>query len=178
MDPFIGQIMLVGFTFAPVNWALCNGQLLQIRQYTALFSLLGTTYGGDGVTTFGLPNLQGNLAVGAGTGIGLPQVNLGQTGGTASVTITTATMAAHSHTHEGNSAAATTGSASGTTFASTGPRGRGFNFYQAAPGANLAQLGSSALTANAGGSQPHSNLQPTLAVNYCIALQGIFPQRP
>jgi microcystin-dependent protein len=170
MDPFIGEIRIFGFPFAPQGWALCAGQLLSIQQNTALFSILGTQYGGNGTSNFALPNLQGSVSIGQGSGPGLTPRIVGETGGTATVTLTTQQLA--SHTHPAN--------CSNTTGDSYGPAGTiwaadagGANEYQ---GSENAVMNPQAL-ANLGGGQPHNNLQPYLVLNYCIALNGIFPAR-
>jgi microcystin-dependent protein len=163
--PFIGEIDLFPFNFAPKGWALCDGQLLPISQNTALFSLLGTTYGGDGKTTFALPDLQGMVAMGADQGPGLSVRDLGETGGTEMVTLAPNEMPSHVHTLSCDVDQAT--SASPAT---------------ALPATSETDLYHSAATTNqpltaAGGSQPHQNMQPYLTLNYCIALQGVFPPR-
>jgi microcystin-dependent protein len=154
---------------APKGWAFCNGQILSIAQNQALFSLLGTTYGGDGITTFGLPNLQSRAAVSAGQGPGLSPYTLGQTGGEAGHSLTTAEMAAHAH------GAAT---ASNTTQLSPqahywAPNTGGNATYSATTSGTLAVNAIGV----AGNGQPHANMQPSLAVNFCIALVGVFPSR-
>ncbi|MGB6373934.1 MAG: tail fiber protein [Methylocella sp.] len=171
--------MLVGFNFAPVGWAFCNGQLLSISQNTALFSLLGTTYGGDGVTNFALPNLQSRAPVGFGQGPGLSPYTLGQTTGTETVTLTVAQMPAHNHLVAANAANATASSPSGNDLAqSLEPSGRGtpVNTYSTPPMTAPVTLDPAAVKPS-GGSQPHANIQPVLAMNYIIALQGIYPSR-
>lgn len=164
-QPFIGQIRTFAFGFAPRGWAQCNGQLLQISQNQALFSLLGTTYGGNGTTNFALPNLMGRTPLHFGTGPGLSPRTLGEVAGTEGVTLSSAQMPAHNHTVSANTAAPTSGTPAG-------------NFW--AQG-NYSATGGSAMAAgdiaNAGGSQPHPNLSPYLVLNFCIALQGIFPSR-
>ena len=171
-DPFIGEIRLFGFNFAPQGWAQCNGQLLQISQNTALFSILGVTYGGDGRTTFALPNLQGRSALSAGQGPGLSSRVLGQSGGEAAVTLTSGEIPQHTHTAAASTNLGDQASPANTLWA-TGAGGRGQNFY--ASGADVAM--SSQAIGPAGGGQPHNNLPPYLALNFCIALQGVFPPR-
>ena len=179
MDPFIGEIELVGFNFAPQDWADCNGQLLQIRQYQALFSLLGTTYGGDGVTTFALPDLRGRIPIGVRQGPGLSPIILGQQGGSETVTLTTGNMPAHGHSDPIN---ATT--SPGTTATP------GSNVYLAKPqtpdrqeidiyatGTPDTQL-SNGSTSPSGSGQSINIMPPYLGLHYIIALNGIFPQRP
>lgn len=178
-EPFLGQIMLVGFNFAPVGWAFCNGQLLSISQNTALFSLLGTTYGGDGVSNFALPDLRGRAAVGFGNGAGFTPYTLGEITGTETVTLTASQMPAHSHLVGANAANATVASPSGADLAqSLEPSGRGtpVNTYSTPPMTKPVAL-DPATVQQSGGSQSHSNIQPCLACNYIIALQGIFPSR-
>lgn len=168
MDPFIGQIMLVGFNFAPNGWALCNGQLLSIAQNTTLFSLLGTTYGGNGQTTFALPDLRGRVPVGAGQGPGLQNYELGEFSGQETVTLTTNQMPTHSHAVSANAAR-------GGVFTPV------HNFLGSGDLYNPATDGSTmnpGMIVQAGGSQPHENRQPFLGLNYIIALVGIYPSRP
>lgn len=166
--PFLGQIAIFGFDFPPKFWALCNGQLLPIAQNQALFSLLGTTYGGDGISTFALPNLQGRMPVHWGQGPGLSNYNLGQQGGSTAVTLVAANLPAHSHTVTASSNAPTQGSPTGGAWATAAniPYASTANAAMA-PGA----------LANVGGSQPHNNVAPSLVLNYSIALAGIFPSR-
>ncbi|TCV89019.1 phage tail protein [Sulfurirhabdus autotrophica] len=166
MDPFVGEIRAVGFNFAPVGWALCNGQLLPISQNTALFSLLGTTYGGNGQTTFALPNLQGRAMMHPGQGPGLTPHFLGETGGTASETLSPSAMPMHNHAFSAATGTATTGTPSGASSLAAGS----VNTYGTAN--NLVPMGEVV-----GGNQPHNNMQPYLVLNYVIALQGVFPPR-
>jgi microcystin-dependent protein len=174
-DPFVAEIRIVPFNFAPVGWALCNGQLIPISQNTALFSLLGTTYGGDGRTTFALPNLQGAAPVGAGQGSGLSNRVLGETGGQASVTLSSSQMPAHTHLAQANAGAGSQAAPGGSTWAAPGA-GRGLNMYDQGPGSGPAMHPQALGVSGAG--QPHNNLPPVLTFNFIIALQGIFPQRP
>jgi microcystin-dependent protein len=174
-EPFIGEIRIVGFTFAPRGWALCNGQLLSIAQNTALFSLLGTTYGGNGTSTFALPDLQGRFPMHFGTGPGLTPRTQGEVSGTETVTLLTTQMPAHTHlatvTLRGNS-----GDASADTPQANVPARA--EVYSA--GAANVDLNASAATASvqtAGGDQPHTNMPPYLVLNFIIALEGIFPSR-
>ena len=166
-EPFLGEIRTFGGNFAPHGWALCNGQLLSIAQYTALFSLLGTTYGGDGKTTFGLPNLQGNAPMHWGSGPGLTPREIGETGGSSTVTLTSAELPIHTH-----QAAASLSSASALS-----PAGNvlGDAALYAAP--QFADTMAPAAVGPAGGSQPHDNMQPSLGLTFIIALQGLFPSR-
>lgn len=173
MEPFIGMIQIFGFNFAPRGWAFCQGQLLPIAQNTALFSLLGTMYGGNGQTTFGLPDLRGRVPMGFGQGQGLSPRNIGELSGTETVTLNTTQMPAHNHAMMASGDGQSIGNAGGNSLGSVG-RGAGANIY--APGAtNQVNMGSP--TSMTGGSQPHNNLQPYLVMNYCIALEGIFPSR-
>jgi microcystin-dependent protein len=178
-QPFIGTIAAVGFNYAPYGWAFCDGRLLPIAQYSALFSLLGTTYGGNGTSTFGLPDLRGRIALGMGAGPGLDNYVIGQNAGTNTVTLTSDQMPAHTH----NAALPSNATASGSTpspsasvgYAVPPPDGSGnpLNFY--GPADNVTKL--TATLAIAGAGMPHQNIQPSLGVNYIIALQGIFPSR-
>lgn len=167
-EPFIAEIRVFGFNFAPVGWAACDGQILPISQNTALFSVLGTTYGGNGQTTFALPNLQDRHAMGADQGPGLSPRSLGQQVGASTVTLTTAQMPAHSHTLS----AGGSGTATSPAGAALAPPANGAVVYRA-PGTLSPMAGES--LSPAGGSQPHPNRQPTLGLNFCIAIQGIFP---
>lgn len=180
MDPILGQIMMVGFNFAPRGWAMCQGQLLSIAANSALFSLLGTTYGGDGRTTFALPDLRGRCAIGMGQGPGLSSRSQGEVIGQEQVTLLVGQMPSHTHTMLGNNTDGTTNDPSGNVMAkSTVVTERGAEPIPAkgysASVANVA-MGSSSIQPD-GGSQPHNNMQPSLAMNYIIALQGIFPSR-
>jgi microcystin-dependent protein len=182
-EPFLGEIRMFGFNFAPVGWAQCNGQLMAISQNTALFSLLGTQFGGDGVSTFALPNLQSRVAVHVGQGAGLSQYVMGEQTGVENVALTTLQMPTHSHNVNCNgSATATGGSVFGKGNGAT-PVGNypglaaspSNAVYASAPGAgNLMNAG---MIQPVGNSQGHENLQPLLVVNFCIALEGIFPSR-
>ncbi len=173
-DPFVAEIRLFPFNFAPRGWALCNGQLLPISQNTALFSLLGTTYGGDGRSTFGLPNLQGNAAMFYGQGPGLSSRLIGETSGVQTVTLLITEMPLHTHTANAKVAG---GTASPTDFVwgTSSAAKVAANFYApAAPAPSAMNAGALAVS---GGSQPHNNLMPYLAVNFNIALQGVYPPR-
>jgi microcystin-dependent protein len=173
-DPYIGEIRMFAGNFAPRGWALCNGQLLAISQNTALFSILGTIYGGDGKTTFALPNLQGLCQMNQGQGPGLSDRTLGEVGGSATVTLTTSEMPAHPHTLVGQQAQADSNSPTNNFVAVN----RGLSPYTApsAPGLNLVSMFPLAL-ATAGNSQPHNNMQPYLVLTFIICMQGIFPPR-
>jgi len=176
-EPFIGQIMIFGGNFAPQGWALCDGSLLSISQNTALFSILGTTYGGNGTTNFALPDLRGRAAVGFGNGPGLSPYVLGQSTGTETVTLTVGQIAAHNHLVTANAAPANVSSPSGADLAQSSDNQRvAVNAYSTPPPTAPVTL-DPATVKPSGGSQPHGNIQPVLALNYIIALQGIFPSR-
>jgi len=180
-DPFVAEIRMFGFNFAPTGWAQCNGQLLPISQNTALFSLLGTFYGGDGKSTFALPNLEGSSATHQGQGSGLQQWFLGQQQGSETVTLLQSEMPFHNHFFMTTSVNGTNQTAAG------GQLAKGFKgniqasqtakMYSTAgsPQPNTAM--SPQALALAGGSLPHNNMMPYLTVNFCIAMQGVFPPR-
>lgn len=170
-DPFVAEIRIFPFNFAPTGWAWCNGQLLPISQNTALFSLLGTTYGGNGKSTFALPDLQGSAPMHPGQGPGLSLHDLGETGGSETVTLLESEIPAHSHTVN----ASRQDGISREAVDQMPAAGVGGIVAYAAPGA-LTMMNPSALTP-AGGDQPHNNLQPYLTLNFNIALQGVFPPR-
>jgi microcystin-dependent protein len=175
-DPFIGEIIMFGGNFAPRGWALCNGQLLPIASFDALFAVLGTTYGGDGRTTFGLPDLRGRMAVHAGQGPGLPNVRLGEKAGAASTTLNINNLPVHDHDHQlrGSTAVANTSSPGGAVPAVN--RLRRYGIYQTgAPDTDMSTEAISA--APVGGGQAFNNMPPYQAVNFIIALEGIFPPR-
>jgi microcystin-dependent protein len=198
MDEYIGLIKLFAGNFAPQGWAFCNGQLLQISQYQAVFAILGTMYGGDGRTTFGLPDLRSRVALGGGQTppAGLPVIQLGQLGGEPNHTLIGTEMPIHTHVataggnaslsvSSGNStqtnatagaSIATPGTLSGRAFTAT----YGFNTATPDTALNPASINASSITvtnANAGGSQPHNNMQPYLGLSYIICLNGLFPTR-
>lgn len=178
MEPFIGEVRLLPFTFAPRGWALCNGQLLPISQNTALFSIIGVTYGGDGKTTFALPNLQGRVVPGTGQGPGLQDWTLGMEAGEDTVTLITPEMPSHSHGVNGLDVIGTADVPTADAYLGQDRRGGQGNINYLLPTGTTpdVMLAPQALSAN-GGSQPHENRQPFLSLNFCIALQGIFPQR-
>lgn len=178
MDNYLGEIRMMSFGFNPKNWALCNGQLLPINQYQALFALLGTMYGGNGQTTFALPDLRGRAMLGVGTGPGLSTYSQGQAGGSESVTLIPAQLPAHTHAVTGILQAATGPDANAP--ASGYPALADDGSLAFATGTPTTSLASSVTgtTDNTGGSQSHENRQPQIAMNYCIALAGIFPSRP
>ena len=173
-EPFIAEIRIFAGNFAPRSWAFCDGQLLPVSQNTALFSLIGTTYGGDGRTTTALPNLQGRLPMHPGRGPGLTSRRLGQRGGVEMVSLTEAQMPNHNHTLRANTTAR--GGASRTPTNNSFGRVSGGFAYVNASDTNLVDLSNKTLP-NTGGSQPHNNMQPFLAMNYIIALQGLYPSR-
>lgn len=170
-DPFIGELMLFAGNFAPQGWALCHGQTLSIASNTALFAIIGTTYGGDGVTTFRLPDLRGRVPICFGQGPGLPLYSLGEAAGEVSHSLVPAEMPSHNHlisATDGNGTQSTPGNA----FLARDPAGS--PAYGAGPSTTL----NPAALNPAGGNQPHNNMQPYLTLTWCIALQGIFPSRP
>jgi microcystin-dependent protein len=174
-DPFLGEIRMFGGNFAPYGWALCNGQLMSISQNTALFSLLGTNYGGDGRVTFGLPNLMGAAPMQQGQGPGLSSRYLGQTGGTPTVTLVSAEMPAHTHQANAFDGSGDATTPNGAVWASAMTGRVGTNLYSnAAPNQPM----SPQAVGPTGGSQPHNNMPPYQCISFIIALQGIFPQRP
>jgi len=170
VDPFVAEIRIYPFNFAPKGWAFCDGQILPLSQNTALFSLLGTTYGGDGKSNFALPNMQGNAPMHPGQGPGLSLHDLGETGGSETVSLLESEIPSHSHSL----------SISGQTGLQNTPQGQlpavgeGINLY--ANPSPLTQMNPNML-APAGGDQPHNNMQPYLTLNFCIALQGVYPPR-
>lgn len=170
-NPFLAEIRIFAGNFAPTGWALCDGQLMAISQNTALFSLLGTTYGGDGKSTFGLPNLQGSAPMHPGQGPGLSLHDLGETAGEQALTLLGSEMPAHNHTANCNGG-------TGDQYAPTGffwaTDAGGNNEYAPSGNGNVMAAGSVAPT---GGSQPHNNLQPYLVLTFIIALQGVYPPR-
>jgi microcystin-dependent protein len=172
-DPFVAEIRIFPFNFAPKGWAWCDGQLLPLSQNTALFSLLGTTYGGDGKSNFALPNLEGSAPMHPGQGPGLSLHDLGEVGGTETVTLLQSEMPSHTHTLRGNFNSADVNDPSSAR--SLAASGTGF-LYQSNTSANLVPMAFNALTP-AGGSLPHNNMQPYLTFYFNIALQGVFPPR-
>lgn len=171
MEPFIADIILFAGNFAPRGWAFCQGQLLPISQNTALFSLLGTTYGGDGTTTFGLPNLQGRLAIHPGRGPGLSSYRLGQSGGTENVTLNSTQIPQHSHTGKVEVSTNNGGESNPSGQYIANHSGA---FSEEPTGPNSLN---GVITNPTGGNQAHNNMQPSLALNYIIALQGVYPSR-
>ena len=171
MDPFLGQITLVAFNFAPVGWAFCNGQILSIAQNTALFQLIGTIYGGDGQTTFALPNLQSRIPLHQGQSSGTSNYTIGQTGGSEQVTLTSSQIPSHTHQAQ----CVTGGSNSKSPVNGIWAQASGDQPYKGSEtgSANMAP----GAIGPAGGNQPHPNLMAYQALNYIIALEGIFPSR-
>ncbi|UZD24136.1 tail fiber protein [Algoriphagus halophytocola] len=187
MEPFLGQIMMVGFNFAPRGWALCDGSILPISSYTALFSLLGTTYGGDGRTTFALPDLRGRAPIGMGHGPGLSLRAQGAKGGAETTTLNVTNIPSHNHSvapspvnaSSQNATEQVPGTNGATTLASPVASGRPAAIYNnQTPDVTLNTAGGNVLsTGNTGGSIPFNNMEPFIAMNYVIALNGIFPSR-
>ena len=176
-QPYVGEIRALGFNFAPTNWAFCNGQSMPISQFDTLFAVIGTTYGGDGVSTFNLPNLQGQVPMHWGTGISGQTTTIGQTQGTTLVTLTQAQTPQHTHTitaqvvASGGDPEKTATPGPNTWLSDADLTG----LYNDTPTVNTAFAGN-AIT-QVGGSQPHDNMQPYLAINFCMSLFGIFPSR-
>jgi microcystin-dependent protein len=192
-EPFIGEICIFGFNFAPIDWALCNGQVMQINQNAALYSLLGTTYGGNGTVTFGIPDLQGRMPIGMGAGAGLTSRPIGTKAGQENATLNANQLPAHTHsvsvngtasvraaTDNGNTATPVNGA-----YLATGKSGlSSLNNYFTGTPANTVTLGgagqvtSTGTTGATGAGQPVSLMNPFLALNFCIALVGLYPSRP
>ncbi len=167
-EPFLAEVRMMGFNFAPRGWAFLDGQILPINQNQSLYSLLGTTYGGDGRTSFALPDLRGRTPMHPGNGH-----RVGQKGGAETVTLTAAEIAAHSHNAKASSAIGNSASLTNALLAQEVLPDQIYRDYEAA---NMTALRSGTVT-NSGGGQAHENMQPYLAVNFCIALQGLFPSR-
>lgn len=175
-DPFIGEIRIVGFNFAPRGWAFCDGQILSISQNTALFSLLGTTYGGNGSTNFALPDLRDRGAMNMGSGPGLTPRFEGENGGEPSITLITAELPGHSHIAKTSGNTGESADPTNAVWATTAAPRSEIPMYSTALGSGVA-MNVGAITP-AGQSSPHNNMQPYLTLNFIIALQGVFPQRP
>jgi len=179
-SPFLSQILMFGGNFAPKNYALCNGQTLAINQNQALFALLGTTYGGNGQTTFALPNLQSSLPVSFGQGPGLSNYTLGEVGGTPSITLNQSTVPPHIHSLMcSTSTAATTSSTISNTLLPGSPPASNAHLYATPPGNPPLQpqtLGAASVS-TVGSNAGHTNLMPSLCISFAIALQGVFPSR-
>jgi microcystin-dependent protein len=170
-DPYLGEIRLFAGNFAPVGWNLCDGTVLAISTNDALFNLIGTTYGGDGVSTFALPDLRSRVPVGQGNGPGLSPRTIGQSYGTESVTLTTQQIPGHSHMFMTTSGAASVPNPQNALFANTG----GDNLYLPAPNNPEPKALAPQAVANVGGSQPHDNIMRSVGMNYIICLEGIYP---
>ena len=173
MDPFVAEIRIFPFNFAPKGWAFCDGQILPLSQNTALFSLLGTTYGGNGQSTFALPDLQGNAPMHPGQGPGLSLHDLGEIGGSETVSLLESELPSHTHQMRGDNQdpGDTAAPSASTVFAQSTNA-----FAYVAPTPPLTQMSFNAI-APAGGDLPHNNMQPYLTLNFCIALQGVYPPR-
>ena len=169
-EPFVGEIRMFGFNFPPQGWAFCDGQLLSISQNAALFSLLGTTYGGDGESTFALPDLRSRVPVSLGQGEGLSSYAEGQAGGTETVTLGSAQMPAHTHAVSASSSPAASERPAGRVLARSPD-------HSYIPEPDTDTVMNAKMIGEAGNSQPHDNIQPYLVLNFCIALQGVFPAR-
>ena len=170
-DPFVGEIMIFAGTFAPVGWATCDGQLLSISDYDTLFNLIGTTYGGDGQNTFALPDLRGRVPLHMGTSAG-GTYTIGESGGVETVTLVQSQIPMHSHTVIADGNSGTVGDPTNAFYASAAP----IKMYSPSS-APLARTMNPAMLPSQGGSQPHDNMQPYVAVMYCISLYGIFPSQ-
>lgn len=170
-EPFIGEIKMFAGNFAPRGWALCDGQLLSVSGNDALFSLLGTLYGGDGRTTFGLPDLRGRIPIHEGSGPGLSPRALGSKAGFEKAGVTANQLPAHTHTFQGTNSVANSANAQSNVVGESSL----FDMYQS--GAPAADMNASAITEDVGGGQTHNNLAPFLCINYIIALVGVFPSR-
>ncbi|HEX4304003.1 MAG TPA: tail fiber protein [Rhizomicrobium sp.] len=176
VTPFLGEVRNFGGDYAPRNWAMCNGQLMSIAQNTALFSLLGTTFGGNGVTTFGLPNLQGTLAISQGNGPGLTPRTLGEVGGTEGVTLLQGNLPIHSHALNATTQTAAVGAPSTSVLPGTIPS-PGHLYITPGTPTPLQEVLPALACGIAGQSLPHDNMMPALVITFIIALSGIFPTR-
>ena len=180
-EPFIGEVKIFGFNFSPMGYDYCKGQSYSISQYTALFALIGTTYGGDGVQTFNLPDLEGRVPVGQGQGPGLPDYIMGEKAGTVTVNLATANMPAHVHTLNSMHVQIKASNANADESAAEGgfPGLAVANVYTSIPDAGIFTGGTEVFgsTDSAGAGLPFSNINPYLVLNYCIAIEGIFPSR-
>jgi microcystin-dependent protein len=169
-DPYVAEIRIFPFNFPPIGWAFCNGQLLSIAQNTALFSLIGTFYGGDGVSNFALPNLQGASPLAMGQGAGLSNYVLGESGGETAVTVLASQMPSHTHGVTAVQGAANQTTPTGNTWAEMG---RTTDLYSSPPSTGMSPQATSSI----GGNQPHNNMPQYLVLNFCIALVGVYPAR-
>jgi microcystin-dependent protein len=172
VQPYVGEVRMFGGSFAPAGWAFCNGQSLSVSEYQALFALIGTTYGGNGTTTFDLPNLQGRLCVGMGQGPGLSNYAIGQAAGAETVTLNATQMPMHTHALNATTTGATLGTPA-NNLTGKAPSGR---MYAGAPGQTTGNLNVNSCSF-AGGNQPHNNLMPSLCVSFIIALFGVYPSQ-
>jgi microcystin-dependent protein len=177
-QPYVGEIRMFGGNFAPSDWAFCNGKSLPISQFQTLFTLIGTTYGGDGQTTFNLPNLQGRLGVGMGQGPGLSPYSIGQAGGAESITLATANMASHNHPLSATTTVATLGSPTGNLTGKTpsSPVNQHMYTLPGSPSPTMGNLNAQSC-GTGGGNLPHPNMMPSLCVSFIISLNGIFPSQ-
>lgn len=175
-SPFLAEIRIFPFNFAPVGWAFCDGQILPLSQNTALFALLGTTYGGDGKSNFALPNMQGNAPMFYGQGPGLSLHDIGETGGSDAVTLLESEIPSHTHALMATPQLANVDAPGPTVTLARSGSGAGFIYKTPASNPPQTQLSDNTI-APAGGDQPHNNLMPYLTLNFCIALQGVFPPR-
>lgn len=174
MDPYLGDIRLFAGSFAPAGWVICDGRLLAISQNDALYAIIGTTYGGDGVNTFGVPDLRGRLPVGQGNGPGLTPRVIGQQFGVESVTLVTTQIPSHNHTlNASTTAPSTSPSPAGTVFAHSDAD----KIYVSSPTGPVPETLNPATVQATGGTQPHNNIMPTTAINYIMCTSGIFPSR-
>ena len=171
MDPFVAEVRIFAFNFAPTGWAFCDGQLLRLSQNTALFSLVGTFYGGDGKSTFGLPNLQGQAAAGQGSGPGLSSYFVGEAYGSPNVTLLDSEIPSHSHNWQANNSDSTEQNPTKGLLAG------GIGGIAMYANAGAATPMAATTISPAGSSFPHNNMMPYLTLNFCIALQGVFPPR-
>ena len=183
MDPFVGQLALFPYNFAPLNWAQCAGQIIPISQNTALFSLLGTRFGGNGTSTFGLPDLRGRVPLGAGTGASGANYALGQIGGMESVQLNASHVPGHDHAFPASTVIATQQDPQNAVIAqgpNQGGRGEDLypNYYTAEAGTRIPLPAAICSFAGGGDGHAHNNLQPFLSLTWCIALYGVFPSRP
>jgi microcystin-dependent protein len=177
-QPYVGEIRMFGGNFAPSDWAFCNGQSMPISQYQTLYTLIGTTYGGNGTTTFNLPNLQGQLAIGMGQGNGLSNYVIGQMGGTENVTLTTSTMPSHNHLLMASKTTATLSSPSNAVTGAppTSPVAGTLYTLPGSPSPTMGTLNAQSMAVNSG-NLPHPNMMPSLCVSFIISLNGIFPSQ-
>lgn len=176
-DPFVGEIRVFGFNFAPRGWAACDGSLVAIQQNSTLFAVIGTIYGGNGTSTFALPNLQGRAAMHWGSPLGLSQTDIGQAQGSESITLTSSQLPVHTHILQGGTPTAVPGAQAVATPSSTALLSSSAPGFAYAPTTTPPVPFSPVAITSTGGNQPHLNAQPRLAMMYCIALEGLFPSR-